>query len=149
MNRFFCCLSKPDILDENNVPWLSLEGKLLKCKVISVYDADTVTLVVPFMGRPWKKKCRLTGIDSAELRTKNTTEKELAIKGRDWLIGQILNEKVWVLCGDWDKYGRLLGTIYKKRGDKVSINQQIINNGYAYVYDGKKKKQFEDWNNDN
>lgn len=147
MNKCFSCLNKPDILDENDVPWLSLKGKYLKCKVIDVYDADTVTLVIPFMGRPWKKKCRLDGVDSAELRTDNIIEKELAIEGRNWLIGEILSEKVWVQCGDWDKYGRLLGTIYKKNGDIVSINKQLVDNGYAYQYNGKKKKKFEEWNN--
>ena len=143
----FSCFSKSDILDENNVPWLSLDGQFLKCKVIDVYDADTVTLIIPFMGRPWKEKCRLTGIDSAEIRTQNIKEKELALKGKNWLIEEILNKKVWVECGEWDKYGRLLVTIYKKNKDTISINELLVTNGYAYKYDGKKKKQFNKWNN--
>jgi micrococcal nuclease len=150
MNKLLCCFpcfSKNDILDETNIPWLSLEGQFLKCKVIDIYDADTVTLIIPFMGKPWKEKCRLIGIDSAELRTQNIKEKELALKGKTWLIGEILNQKVWVKCGGWDKYGRLLGTIYKQNKDKVSINELLITNGYAYTYDGKKKKKFEEWNN--
>ena len=43
-----------------------------------------------------------------------------------------------------DKYGRVLGTIYLKEGDEKSINQLLIDKGYAYAYFGKTKKKFKD-----
>ena len=51
------------------IPWFSLNGLICKCKVIDVYDADTVTIILPFNEKLYKVKCRLLGIDSA--RKKN------------------------------------------------------------------------------
>jgi len=136
--RLFCCC-KPDILDQEDVPWLSLEGQHLRCYVKAVYDADTVTLVVPFDGKPYLKKCRLAGIDAPEIRTKDLEEKAAGYAARDWLRGEILGKKVWVDCGGWDKYGRLLGTIYRSRGEKInSLNDELVRLGMACVYGWKK-----------
>jgi hypothetical protein len=34
--------------ETENIPWLSLEGLTCKCKVVDVYDADTMTIALPF-----------------------------------------------------------------------------------------------------
>ena len=39
------------------------------------------------------------------------------------------------------KYGRVLGEIFIK-GEDVSLNQLLKENGHAYEYDGGKKKKF-------
>lgn len=135
------------ILDSQNPNWLSLNGEYLKCKVIDIYDADTITIIIPFHNTPYKVKCRLTGIDSAEIRTKNQDEKKIAIEGKKWLINKILDKKIWIDCGDWDKYGRLLGKLFLEKNSLNSINDEIVQNGYAYEYNGKKKKTFKDWYN--
>ncbi len=61
-----------------------------------------------------------------------------AIKGEDELT--IRTE----LVGGVGKYGRLLGWLYI--GDaSVSLNEQMITEGYAWAYDGgTKKKDFEE-----
>ena len=42
------------------------------------------------------------------------------------------------------KYGRLLGWLYINE-ETVSLNQQMIEEGYAWAYDGRtKQKNFED-----
>ena len=41
-------------------------------------------------------------------------------------------------CKDFDKYGRLLVEVYDD--DTVSINNWLIDNGYAFAYDGGTKK---------
>ena len=63
---------------------------------------------------------------------------EGAIAGDDDLI--IRTE----LVGGMGKYGRLLGWLYI--GDSVlSLNEQMITEGYAWAYDGgTKQKNFED-----
>jgi endonuclease YncB( thermonuclease family) len=135
----------------SEIPWLSLEGVTDKCKVISVYDADTVTIAVPLNNKLYKVRCRLLGIDSAEKRTKNLEEKKFANEATDWLRSQIDNKIIWVKCGKWDKYGgRMLGTLYMTEKDMkidCSINNLIVEKGYAYKYDGKKKQKFEEWFN--
>ncbi len=42
------------------------------------------------------------------------------------------------------KYGRVLADIFiqDKEGKEICINQQLITEGHAYVYDGGKKKLF-------
>ena len=45
----------------DNVPWLSLNGITCQCKVVDVYDADTVTIVLPFNNELYRVKCRLLG----------------------------------------------------------------------------------------
>ena len=48
------------------------------------------------------------------------------------------------LDGGVGKYGRLLGWLYIGDGD-VSLNEQMITEGYAWSYDGgTKQKNFED-----
>lgn len=131
----------------DDVPWFSLDGMFLRCKVVAVYDGDTVTLVFPFEGKAWREKCRLTGIDAPEIRTKNEAEKEAALRARDWLRGEVLGRKLWVRCGRWDKFGRLLGTLYRERDDattttqqrRPSLNDELIARGLAVAYDGGTK----------
>lgn len=135
----------------NNIPWLTLDGIKCQCKVVSVYDADTVTIIVPLNDKLYKVKCRLLGIDSAEKRTKNIEEKKIAYKATEWLRSYINDRVIWIKCGKWGKYGgRILGTLYMSEEDMKndkSINMTIVEKGYAYKYDGKKKQKFEEWFN--
>ena len=63
---------------------------------------------------------------------------DAAIKGDDELT--IRTE----LVGGMGKYGRLLGWLYVGEDD-VSLNEQMITEGYAWEYDGgTKKKDFEE-----
>ena len=63
---------------------------------------------------------------------------EETIKGDEELI--IRTE----LKGGVGKYGRLLGWLYVGDSD-ISLNEQMITEGYAWAYDGgTKKKDFEE-----
>ena len=53
-----------------------------------------------------------------------------------------MNKVIEVHCGDFDKYGRVLGTIYVNESDEQSINDLMIANGHGYAYDGGTKKSF-------
>lgn len=130
--------------DINDAPEFSLEGKELKAKVVSVYDGDTVKCVFPLNDKLYKWNCRLSGVDTPELRTRNKKEKEYGYKVRDYLREKILNKVVDLECGEFDKYGRLLIKI-KCDSEDCSINQWLINNDYAFVYDGGTKKCWEEY----
>lgn len=137
-----------NILDSENVQWFSLENQFLQCKVIDCYDGDTITIVFPFGNKPYKDKFRLLGLDTAEIRTKNKDEKEAGIIAKNWLSEQILNKKVWIRFNKEEKYGRLMGVIYRTNDENsLSINDELIQRGLAYAYDGKKKTDFADWYN--
>jgi endonuclease YncB( thermonuclease family) len=138
-----------------NTPLLTLDNCKHYCKCIEVYDGDTVTLAVPFgtNSEYYKVKCRLLSIDTAEIRTRNVDEKKYGYETRDYLKKKILGQIVWVDFKGWGKFGgRLLGTIYmhetdeKNNGFDGSVNALLLNEGKAYLYDGKhKKKDFEEW----
>ncbi len=102
-----------------------------KAKVLSVYDADTVTVDIDL--GCWvsidKEKCRLFGIDAPEMRGE---ERPKGIVARDALREMILGEEVTIRtkCDKTGKYGRLLVDIYH---DGIHINQWLIDNDYAVV----------------
>ena len=63
---------------DNTTKIFSFKGQKIKCKVVSVYDGDTMKVVFPLNNKMYKWNCRLLGIDTPELRTKDKHEKDLA-----------------------------------------------------------------------
>ena len=147
--------------DSNNIDWDSVDKKVKKfsledevrlAKCVHVYDGDTVQVVFPLQGILYRWSCRLSGVDTPELRTRNKNEKKYGYKVRDALREKILNKMIELHCGEFDKYGRLLGKIYLKTDEQqggsnkdsdLSINQWLIDNEYAFAYDGGTKKNWE------
>ena len=90
-------------------------------------------------------------MDTPEKRTRDLEEKALGIDATNWLKdkldGAIAGDDELTirteLVGGVGKYGRLLGWLYI--GDSVlSLNEQMITEGYAWEYDGgTKQKDFE------
>ena len=120
----------------------SFENEQIQAKVVSVYDGDTVKCVFPSNGKMYKWNCRLTGVDTPELRTLCKVEKKFGYEVRDYLREKILNKVVTLHCGNFDKYGRLLVTI---QYDDCMVNQWLIDNNYAFSYDGGTKKKWSDF----
>jgi endonuclease YncB( thermonuclease family) len=125
----------------NEIQIFSLDGKYKLCKVVDVYDGDTIKVVFDLKGTFYKWNVRMLGYNSPEMRVSiNNPARNLikasAIESRDYLKGLIQNEDqlVYIKCGKFDKYGRLLGTIYLNKGDITSVNQLMIDNNKGYVY---------------
>ena len=93
---------------DNKIGLFSLEGHEYRAKVVDVYDGDTIKCVFPIHDTLYRWNCRLTGVDTPEVRTRCKAEKVYGYKVRDYLREKILNKMVYVRCGDFDKYGRLL-----------------------------------------
>ena len=122
-------------------------------EINKVLDGDTIDVTIDLGFDLYKKeRVRIAGVDTPEKRTRNLEEKELGIDATNWL-----KDKLEVaVAGDDDliirteldggvgKYGRLLGWLYI--GDSnLSLNEQMITEGYAWSYDGgTKQKNFED-----
>ena len=116
-------------------------------KVDKVLDGDTIDVTIDLGFDLFKKeRVRIAGVDTPEKRTRNLEEKELGIDATNWLKKELED----VLAGDDElivrtelhggvgKYGRLLGWLYV--GDEqVSLNEQMITQGYAHAYDGGTK----------
>ena len=127
-----------------DAPMLSFEGQIIKAKVVSVYDGDTIKAIFPLKDKFYKWNCRLTGIDTPELRTRNTNEKKFGYEVRDILRDKILNKIVNLHCGDFDKYGRLLTEVFFIDNNN-SVNNWLIENKYAFAYDGGTKQCWEEY----
>lgn len=118
-----------------------MEGKTIQGKVVSVYDGDTVKVIFPLNDTLYKWNCRLIGVDTPELRTRCSVEKQYGYKVRDTLRSKILNKVINVICGDLDKYGRLLVTL-QCVGEECTVNQWLVDNDYAFAYDGGTKRSW-------
>ena len=116
-------------------------------KVNKVLDGDTIDVTIDLGYDLYKKeRVRVAGVDTPEKRTRNLEEKALGIDATNWLkkeLNDVLDgdDELIVrteLHGGVGKYGRLLGWLYV--GDEeLSLNEQMINQGYAHAYDGGTK----------
>ena len=114
-----------------------------------VVDGDTIDVTIDLGFDLFKKeRVRVAGVDTPEKRTRDLEEKELGIDATNWikdkLEGAISGDDDLVirteLVGGMGKYGRLLGWLYI--GDSnVSLNEQMIDEGYAWAYDGGTKQK--------
>ena len=118
-----------------------------------VLDGDTIDVTIDLGFDLFKKeRVRVAGVDTPEKRTRDLEEKALGIDATNWLKekleGALSGDDDLVirteLVGGVGKYGRLLGWLYLGDGD-VSLNEQMITEGYAWAYDGgTKQKDFEE-----
>ena len=131
-----------------DIPKFTLRNQIFTAKCVKCYDGDTVHVNIRLYNTLYKFICRLANIDTAELRSKNPKEKNHAQKAKKWLENLILNKIIKIKCGNFDKYGRLLIFIYLNDENmefKNSVNNLLIENNFAYKYDGGKKKKFDEW----
>lgn len=126
----------------SDVEELSLKGKVITGKVVSVYDGDSCRCVFPFEGKLYKWNCRINGIDTPELRTRSKLEKEAGYKARDFLREKILKKTVEIHCDEFDKYGRILVNIKINNED---VSEMMVSNEYAFRYDGGTKQDWEEF----
>lgn len=115
-----------------------------------VVDGDTIDVVIDLGFDLFKKaRVRLAGIDTPEKRTRNIKEKELGLHASTWLEDQLLDITTYgrlIIKTEKDKqsgkYGRMLGWLWsEEEQNDVSINEQMINEGYAWPYSGDRKRK--------
>ena len=118
-----------------------------------VLDGDTIDVTIDLGFDLYKKeRVRVAGVDTPEKRTKDAEEKAIGIDATNWLKdhldGAINGDDDLIIRTELDggvgKYGRLLGWLYIGT-EEVSLNEQMIEEGYAFPYDGGTKvKNFEE-----
>ncbi len=116
-----------------------------KAKILKVLDGDTVDidLDLGFNIVLANQRVRMSGIDTPESRTTDSEEK---VRGQ--LSKKRLADKLPV--GSWvrietqksdsndDKFGRILAVFIMEDG--TSLNQWMIDNNYAVLYNGENKE---------
>lgn len=141
----------------SSTPEFSLAGQELYGRVVEIYDGDTLKIVLPVLGHYFKFNARLMGIDTCEMKSKNTANRELAYKARNRLFELITNSSAcdftWkkkevtkylddnlcvikVKCYEFDKYGRVMIDCFTP---ERSVSDILIQEKLAYSYTGETK----------
>jgi micrococcal nuclease len=112
-------------------------------KVENVVDGDTIDVLIDLgFDILFQSRVRLAGIDTPESRTKDLAEKALGLESKEYLKKAIKDAKSVVIktekMDSSEKYGRILGWVYIN-GDTESLNDKMINDGYAWGYMGDTK----------
>ena len=159
---------KLTLIKNDDIELFTLNGVKTIGKIVDMYDGDTCKIVL--LSNMQKFNCRLMGLDTPEMRPlKNKLNREQEIlnahKCRNRLMQLATNSHctsldlvlkkpdckslmdtntrlIYIHCLEFDKYGRLLVELFQHEHDKISINQLLINEGMAKVYDGGKKDEF-------
>ena len=117
-------------------------GTAIVSKVISVYDGDTFRVDIeslpPIVGK--NIPIRLNGVDTPEIQGKCQYEKDLALKARDFVRNKLANAKEIKLTKlQRGKYFRVVADVMI---DGVSLEQELLDNEFAYKYTGGKKSSW-------
>jgi len=120
--------------------------------IAKVVDGDTIDANIDLgFDISLSKRIRLAGIDTPESRTKDEYEKKLGLESKEWLKKHLEGAKDIIvkteLPDSTEKYGRIIGHLYIGDAEvsavnrKKSINNQMIDEGYAWEYDGGTKQK--------
>lgn len=131
-------------LDVDQVPKFSFSGMDFWCRVVKIYDGDTITGIIKYNGLFYKISIRLDGIDTCEKNSKNPVLKSKAKQARDRLIELCkfnLEECCMIIisCKGFDKYGRVLADLYKDDDNKTTFQSILLQERLAYQYGGDRK----------
>lgn len=149
-------------LDKHDIDtdFFTLNGIKTFARVVDIYDGDTMTCVIPLFNSYYKFTVRLDGIDTCEIRNKNLELKHKGLLARKLIIDTLCLDNtctiditkkelqeylkkntiiVWLECLEFDKYGRLLGKIYKDKHSNKSLSDILLDEKLGYKYDGGTK----------
>jgi micrococcal nuclease len=127
-------------IDSEDIEIFSFKDIKTYAKIIDIYDGDTFKIIFRYNKKFIKVKCRLFGIDTPEIRTRNSEEKKRGYKAK-LFVEKIVNEHngiMFVNLLSFDKYGRLLAEVYTE--NKESLADLLILNHLGYEYYGGTKK---------
>ena len=113
-------------------------------KLLRVVDGDTADVMIDLGFDTWvKARLRFKGVDTWEKRTRDLKEKAKAIEAsaftQEYL--EINDGSFTIQSYVKGKYGRVLAEIFIE-GEEKSLNELLIENGHAYIYEGGKKQIF-------
>ena len=127
-----------------------MDKYIYKAKLDRVVDGDTVDALIDVGFNIWfKKRIRFMVLDTWESRTRDLEEKKLGKLAKErtrQLLEEVSSKPGYfrIKSHGLGKYGRVLGEIFimDKDGKQWNVNQTLISEGHAYVYDGGKKQIF-------
>jgi len=145
-----------------STPQFTLNGINTYARLVDVYDGDTITCIFnAFQNKFYKFNIRLNGIDTNEIKNTNPDLKKKALEARKFILEKLcacdlevdcsrheiqdyLKKNViiiWLKCYEFDKYGRILGDIFKSKDVSESISNMLLKQNLAYEYYGGTKQK--------
>lgn len=103
-----------------------------KATVIRILDGDTVELVIDLgFTVQWRSTCRLYGVNTPELTSKDPLVRAKALEAKQHLIDKLsIGATVYIKSRELDKYGRPLADLYYSSEFK-HINKELLDLGLA------------------
>jgi micrococcal nuclease len=114
-------------------------------QITKVVDGDTIDADVDLgFDISLSKRIRLAAVDTPESRTADANEKKYGLQSKEWLKHKLENAKNILikteLPDSTEKYGRIIGHLFIN-DQANSLNEQMIDAGMAWTYDGGTKKK--------
>ena len=127
-----------------------MDKYIYRAKLERVVDGDTVDALIDVGFNIWfKKRIRFMGLDTWESRTRDLEEKKLGKLAKErtrQLLEEVSSKPGYfrIKSHGLGKYGRVLGEVFiMDKDDKIwNVNETLIKEGHAYIYDGGKKQIF-------
>jgi micrococcal nuclease len=113
-------------------------------EVVKVVDGDTLDVIIDVGFNMLRKdRIRINRIDTPESKTTDEYEKKLGLDAKKFVSEWVKKSKqIRIKTIKDDKYGRILGELFNENNE--CLNNLLIENGYAWEYDGTTKvKNFE------
>mgnify|MGYP002507759389 CR=1 FL=1 len=112
-------------------------------QITKVVDGDTIDADIDLgFDISLSKRIRLAAVDTPESRTADANEKKYGLESKEWLKHKVENAKNILikteLPDSTEKYGRIIGHLFIN-DQETSLNNQMIDEGYALAYDGGTK----------
>ncbi len=120
----------------------SFAGLEARCKILKVYDGDTITVGFYLKGQQIRISCRCLGYDCAEIKSKSADLKAKARESTKYVSDLLLGKIILVKFGKSDKYGRPLIEILLNTGE--TLCNAMTRTGLGRVYLGKGLKPWND-----
>lgn len=129
-----------------------MDKYIYRGKLERVIDGDTVDALIDVGFDIWiRKRIRFLGLDAWASRTRNLDEKKKGLAATERvkdLLNNVSSKPGFfrIKSHGVGKYGRVLGQLFimDNEGNQWNINETLITEGHAYVYNGGKKKKFPD-----
>lgn len=114
--------------DINSIKRSTYEGEYKYCRMDDVYDGDTADIYFMDGGKIIRRTFRFYGYDSEEMKQPKLAPNRDRLKAaaeddKAFLSSLVLEKKLVVHFMKPDKYGRLLGTVWKVTDVSIPENQ--------------------------
>jgi hypothetical protein len=134
-------------IEPDTIDYFTFNNLVFDAKPCHIYDGDTFSAIFEYKGEYIKYRCRCLGYDTPEMKpllSKPNRDEEIRLaKLAKERFTELLNKNpdglIKIKCHGFEKYGRILVTIYNNI-DKDSINDIMIKEKHGKPYSGGSKE---------